>query len=443
MHSARRRSVRMRGRGSRIPGSREMTGSLLPASPRRRLRAIAALVLIFFLRAAAQTDSGAKALCAQAGEISRDLTEISGMKLRHPVPCDFISKAKVNEFLKKRVKEAASPEDIRAEELTLKKFGLVPPDFDLGSNTVDLLTEQAAAFYDYDRKKLFITETTPSANQEPVLAHELSHALADQNFHLGRYIREGRKNDDGATARLAVMEGQATWLMSEYLARKTGHSLKKSPELAPGMSGFNESDGGQFPVFDSSPLYLRRTLVFPYVEGMLFQNAVVRRDGDAGFAEVFRRAPVSTQQIAHPEKYFASETPSTPALPEVRLPHGYKSLVGGTLGELDHSVLIEQFAGKEAAAEMAPHWRGCEFEIRENKKQGRAVLLYAAEWDSEDAARRYFAFYRDVLGKKWKSIAIDAESADSATGVGDDGRFELRRKGAMVTSVEGLPPEIH
>ena len=127
----------------------------------------------------------------------------------------------------------------------------------------------------------------------------------------------------------------------------------------------------------------------------------------------------------------------------MRLPHGYKSLVGGTLGELDHSVLIEQFAGKEAAAEMAPHWRGCEFEIRENKKQGRAVLLYAVEWDSEDAARRYFAFYRDVLGKKWKSIAIDAESADSATGVGDDGRFELRRKGAMVTSVEGLPPEIH
>jgi hypothetical protein len=410
---------------------------------RRRLCALAALVLTFFLRATAQTDSDAKALCAQAGAISRELTEISGMKLRHPVPCDFITKEKINAFLKKRVKEVAKPEEIRAEELTLKKFGLVPQDFDLSATTVDLLTEQAAAFYDYDRKKLFITDSTPSATQEPVLAHELSHALADQNFHLGKYIRQGRKSDDGSAARLAVMEGQATWLMSEFLARKLGQSLKKTPELAAAMSGFSEAAGGQYPVFDNSPLYLRRTLVFPYVQGMLFQNALVRRDGDAGFAEVFRRPPVSTQQIAHPEKYFASESPTSPALPEVRLPRGYKSLVGGTLGELDHSVLIEQFAGKQAAAEMAPHWRGSTFEIRENKKERRTVLLYAVEWESEEAARRYFAFYKEALGKKWKKIAIDAESADSAAGTGDDGRFELRCKGAIVTSVEGLPPKIH
>ena len=114
-----------------------------------------------------------------------ELTQFSGMELRHAVPCDFITKEKINEFLKKRVKEVAKPEEIRAEELTLKKFGLVPPDFDLAKSTVDLLTEQAAAFYDYDKKKLFITESTPSDTQEPVLAHELSHALADQNFNLG------------------------------------------------------------------------------------------------------------------------------------------------------------------------------------------------------------------------------------------------------------------
>ena len=55
-----------------------------------------------------------------------------------------------------------------------------------------------------------------------MLAHELAHALADQNYNLGKFIRQGRKSDDGSTARLAVMEGQATWLMSEYLARKIG-----------------------------------------------------------------------------------------------------------------------------------------------------------------------------------------------------------------------------
>ncbi len=65
------------------------------------------------------------------------------------------------------------------------------------------------------------------------------------------------------------------------------------------------------------------------------------------------------------------------------------------------------------------------------------VLLYAAEWDSEESARQYFAAYREILRKKWKKMTVDIESADAVTGTGDDGRFELRRKGAIVTSVEG------
>jgi hypothetical protein len=412
---------------------------------RHSLAAVFPLLLLLYAGPAPAQSSRAKEICGLANRIVLDLTQISGMKLRHPVPCDYITKDKINTFLSQRMKDVASPEEIRAEELTLKKFGFVPQDFDLAKSTVDLLTEQAAAFYDYNKKKLFITESTPSDTQEPVLAHELSHALADQNFNLARFIRQGRKSDDGSTARLAVMEGQATWLMSEYLARKSGQSLKDSPALASSMSrlGEGESAGGEFPVYDNAPLYMRLTLVFPYASGMLFQNAVCERDGQEGFAEVFRRAPVSTQQIIHPEDYFSNVKPTQPELPEAHLPRGYKSLVGGELGELDHAVLLEQFAGRQQAAEIAPHWRGCNFELRENKKAGRVVLLYAAEWDSEASARRYFAAYREALEKKWKKMSVASETADSVTGSGDDGRFELRREGSIVTSVEGLDPAIN
>jgi hypothetical protein len=396
--------------------------------------------LIFAAWAAfAESDSRAVQLCSQIQPIAEELTQVSGMPLKHAVPCDYISKEKVNEFLKKRVQEVAKPEDVRAEELTLKKFGLVPPDFNLAENTVDLLTEQAAAFYDYDKKKLFITDSTPGDTQQPVLAHELAHALADQSFNLGRFIRQGSKSDDGSTARLAVMEGQATWLMSELMARRMGQSLKNSPALLATMSSMAEG-GGQYPVFDSSPLYLRMTLVFPYTKGMLFQNAVFDRNGRYGFADVFRKPPESTQQILHPEKYFAGVKPSHPALPDVKLGKGYKGLVGGTLGELDHQVMLEQYSGKQRAAELAPHWRGCTFELMENRKKGRVVLLYAVEWENEDAAREYFAAYRHQLEKKWKQMIVARESADAIEGMGDDGRFELRRVGAIVTSVEGLEP---
>ena len=372
------------------------------------------------------------------------------MKLRHAVPCDFITKDQVNQFLKKRIKETSSPEEVRAEELTLKKFGLIPQDFDLAKNEVDLLTEQAAAFYDYDRKKLFITDSTSSESQAPVLAHELSHALADQNYNLARFIKQGRKSDDGSTARLAVMEGQATWMMSEYLARQSGTSLRDSATLAAAMANLaagDESDGNkndsEFPVFDKEPLYLRLTLVFPYTKGMSFQQAVLVRDPQQGFGEVFLHPPVSTQQILHPEKYFEHVAPTDPALPTVHLPHGYKGLVGGELGELEQGILLEQYAGKTRAAALAPHWRGCNFELQENKKAGRVVLLYSTEWDSEDSAAEYFDAYREAMHKKWKSMTVATETADSLTGTGDDGRFELHRKGAIVTSVEGLDPEIH
>ena len=387
--------------------------------------------------AASQTE--AAKMCAQIPPLAEQLTKISGMPLRHPVPCDFISKEKIKEFLNKRIKEVAKPEDLRAEELTLKKFGLVPADFDLAKNTVELLTEQAAAFYDYDKKKLFITDTTTGESQEPVLSHEIAHAIADQNYNLAKFIKAGRKSDDGATARMAVMEGQATWLMSELLAQKTGQSLKNSPALLAMMSGATDGGAGQYPVFDNSPLYLRLTLVFPYTKGMLFQHALFDRDGKKAFPEVFLKPPVSTQQILHPEKYFEGVKPTEPDLPKFPLGKGYKSLVGGTLGELEHAVMLEQYSGKQLASELAPHWRGCTFEILENRKEGRAVLYYAAEWDNEDAARRYFAAYRTQLGKKWKLLKIERESPDLVTGQGDDGRFELRRIGTKVTSVEGLP----
>ncbi len=408
---------------------------------RRPLLAAAALFLAGI--APAQTDPRAKALCGEANRIAQELTVISGMTLLHPVPCDFISKEKITQFLEQRVKEVAKPEEIRAEELTLKKFGLVPPDFNLAKSTVELLTEQAAAFYDYEKKKLFITDSTPSETQDPVLAHELSHALADQHFNLNKFIKQGRKNDDGSSARLAVMEGQATWLMSEYLARKMGQSLKTSPALVEMMSGLSESGAGQFPVFDNAPLYLRRSLIFPYTKGMLFQNALLARYGMEGFSVVFRKPPVSTQQILHPDKYFAGIKPSDPQLPDPKLGKHYKSLVGGTLGELEHAILLEQYAGKERADMLSPHWRGCNFEVLEDAKRGRAVLLYAVEWDTEQAAVDYFAAYQEVLGKKWKSLAVASRSADAVTGTGDDGRFELRRRGPVVTSVEGMEPALN
>jgi hypothetical protein len=87
--------------------------------------------------------SDARAIFEEIGKDLGELTEITGLKIHHKVPFDLITKDQVNQFLKDRVHDATTPEDLRIEELGLKKFGFVPQDFDLAKTTVDLLTEQA------------------------------------------------------------------------------------------------------------------------------------------------------------------------------------------------------------------------------------------------------------------------------------------------------------
>jgi hypothetical protein len=406
----------------------------------RRFPGLEWFVVVFFYTSCSGVSwgqNGGRAIFDEVGSDLLELAQISGLKLHRKVPYDLISKDQVNRYLKDRVGEASTPEELRIEELSLKKFGFVPQDFDLAKNTVDLLTEQAAAFYDYHKKKLYITDWAPSDMREAALVHELAHALADQHFHLERFIRGGRDDDDLSMARMAVMEGQATWLMSEAVERRAGHSLKDSEAAVGTMSKAMESGGDQYPVFESTPLYLRRTLVFPYTQGMLFQNAVVRKMDDAAFAEVFRQPPVSTQQVLHPEKYFAHVMPTRPALPEFSR-HGYKRLALGTMGELDHSILIEQFRDEQEAGRIAPHWRGGVYALDENKSERRVVLEYAVEWEDADWARQYFEAYQDSLSKKWHKIEVQSSSAAIFAGLGDDGYFVVRLEGNVVRSLEGL-----
>ena len=367
----------------------------------------------------------------------QSLRDVTGLQAKKRVDYDLITRDKVNQFLKERVKDAVKPEELRAEEITLKKFGFVPPDFDLAKSTVDLLTEQAAAFYDYHKKKLFLTDWAPSAMQQTALVHELAHALADQNFNLERFINKGGKSDDSELARMAVMEGQATWLMTEVLARNAGLSLKSNPGLLEAATGGGDP-GAQFPVFNSVPLYLRETLVFPYTEGARFQHAVFEKLGKQAFAEVFRRPPDTSQQILHPEKYFAHTQPAMPPFPRLSLGKGYKDLAEGMLGELDHAILIRQFGDTAQADALAPHWTGGRYLLVENRAKSRIVLQYVSEWDSPDAARDFFAFYKQVLRKKWTKMEIASETSEAASGTGDDGYFLVTLTGNRVSSVEGL-----
>ncbi len=383
-------------------------------------------------------------LFSSIGKIEAGLSDITGLPFKRPVPYGVMTKDELRRYLEKRLRQTSKPSDFHAEELVLKLLGLVPEEFDLRQNTIDLLTEQAAAFYDYNKKKLFILEGSGKGAEEQVaLIHELAHAMADQHFPLAKFINEGLRSDDASTARQAVMEGQASWLMTAYVSKLGGGPGNVPESMLNLMTTELASTSGDYPVLAKAPLYIRESLVFPYTEGMRFQDAVFRKLGRQAFSEVFLNPPLSTQQILHPDLYFSHAQPHIPDLPRVPDAREFRNLGDGTLGELDYRILLSQYIGKEDGEQMAAHFAGGSYELLEHKHDRHAVLVYASNWDSEEGARKFLADYHKVLEGKWKTAAIETASDTQIEGHGDAGYFRVWIDGATVNHIEGWASPLH
>ena len=216
------------------------------------------LVLLALLATLLPAQQKSAALFQEVDEMTASLSEITGWPIRRKVPAKIITKEEFRHQVESRMKGSSSHKELRAEELTLKMFGFIPQDFDLAKETVDLVSEQAAAFYDYSRKRLFVLDSTSEGSEQRVaLVHELAHALADQQHNLGKYLHKDNPDDDASTAREAVMEGQATWLTWAYVAKRNGGKAEVSQEMIAKLTDNSTADGADFPVFAKEPLPAR------------------------------------------------------------------------------------------------------------------------------------------------------------------------------------------
>ncbi|MFZ0589559.1 MAG: hypothetical protein WAM39_03690 [Bryobacteraceae bacterium] len=396
------------------------------------------LLYCYSSRQAATTDP----VFNQINGIVKTLAEITGLDEKHEVPYGRMSQAQLRKFLAHRIKQTLKPKEIYADELTLKLFGLVPEDFDLRKSTVDLLTEQAAAFYDYQEKKLFLLDVASFSSEETTLAHELTHALADQHFNLEKYVDNDEGDDDENLAHTAVVEGQASWAMLAYQRRQEGLEGPPSSAQLDSVIKSADSSSDEYPVLNASPLYIQQSLLFPYTDGTRFFNTLYQKLGRKAFEDVFTDAPLDSAQIYHPDLYFAHVKPTHPDPPNPTFEGGRRELASGSLGEFDQRMLLWQFTGKSNAERLSPHARGGEYRIVEvGKRRRRPVLEYASEWDSDTAAADYFSAYSTALRKKWKHCDATSQTSTLFAGTSESGYFVERRSGRFVTSVEGIPGE--
>ena len=352
-------------------------------------------------------------------ELMREAETYRGLKAKARVPAGSLSARKLRAEIVESMPQDYPPAELKALEVSLKAFGLIPETMDLRRYLPELLSSQVAGFYDPDRKFLALVDLPrgkrgmPDNAEDVTLVHELTHALQDQSFDLRRF-EDRDPLSDGGTARTALVEGDATLTMLDF-------SLHGSLETMPGVDAVLKTmlqDPEK--MFDASPdlpgaremaaapPWLRDTLVFSYFQGAAFCVSARRRGGQALLDYAFTTDPPrSTEQILHPEKWHTRrDDPIALKLPDLAadLP-GYTKAAEGELGELSLRIFLrEGLKDLEWATRAAAGWGGDRFAVFQNGagKDGRKVV-WITEWDTETDAGEFRSALEALAGWRVES----------------------------------------
>ncbi len=380
-------------------------------------------------------------LLAQADEVLQEMSKLTGLPIKGPVNKKVASREEIRELLLHNLHTDYTPKEIHVQEASLRAFGLVSKDFDLGSFLVSFYTEQAAGFYDPPTKTMYIADWIPADMQRMVLAHELTHALQDQNFNLDQYMKAAKKDSDAEAARQAVVEGYATAAMFQSVLGET--SLSSLPNFSAVLSPLIQKSMSEFPVFSKAPFFFRLQALFPYIQGAGFIEKGLIRGGWKSLNELFTSPPTSTKAIYQPEIYF-NHTP----LPVIHLPRktpldsvrGLKLVDEDLMGELGFNELLGQFLSEDKATADCANWMGDRYLVYEDPAKQSYALVVRTRWANADAALAFFRDYHELLTRKYPELSPDARSTgERFIGRTASGDVVMLRAGDEVRWAEGVP----
>ncbi len=344
-----------------------------PLRPSRRLAALsfaalaaASMSTVTAQDAASQEHPAVKAVARIRAEVAR----MRGLQYQADVKVGVKSPAEIRTMVLGDFEKEAPAEDMAKQEKVYKQLGLIPPEYDLRARMIDFLSEQIGGYYDPEKKELFLVDQTqggaaqvPGAQEamdEMVMAHELHHALQDQNYDLSRWMELLSSHDDRIQGYKSLVEGEAQLVGMTYLFKKMGRgdvdiaAFNRMQDMAMRFSPEAQK-------MRDVPPYLLENMMFPYTQGAEFVQAMQRKLGWERIGQAFNDPPMSTEQVLHPEKFLGAERDEPT---ELMLP-GFEAVLGkdaeelheNTLGEFNVTLLLRaRGASKAVAAKAAAGW---------------------------------------------------------------------------------------
>ncbi len=385
------------------------------------------------------TPAQAQQLFGLVDDLIKFSSQETGLPIKSEVKRQLTTRAAVESYLNEKFSEDEDAKRMQQSEIVLKKFGLLDRDFDLKPFLLALLKEQIEAYYDPKTKTVNMLDWVDVDQQKPVLAHELTHALQDQHLDLENWSQQTpvdvsrNSNDDTGhlakdeldTAREAVVEGQATAVMMDNILKPMGKSLLKDPEVVDFIKQQMEGSADS-PVLARAPLLLSESLMFPYREGLSFEQDVWMDQGQqAAFTGALDRPPSSSWEIINPREYEKGHVPAVPLLPDIHplVDKLYRPYDIGQVGQLDLSILTKIFGGDGASRDLTPAWDGGIYwagQLRsattpaEQASTKSISLFYLSVWKSPASAQAFTRLYAEELGRKYSGLKRDEAAERSA-----------------------------
>jgi hypothetical protein len=339
------------------------------------------------------TDDIPLEIAQQMDHIQEQVSELRGLPSLGPVTRLLLTRDELRQRLVDEFNNDYSPEEAQEDAIVLSVFGLLEPDFDLYNFFLNLYTEQISGFYDTKTKEMYVVlDDRFGGMQKLTYAHEYVHALQDQHFD----IREGLKYNDEdceddserCAAIRALLEGDASFTELQWF------SLYASQQDFSDLQEYFQNY--ESPIFDSSPEFIQKDLLFPYIQGQAFVEHLFRSGGWEAINQTYQDVPVSTKQILQPERY-PYVTPIPVNLPDMTpaLGENWRKLDKGVLGEwytyliLAHGRDPNAWIDESEAQSAADGWAGDAYMVYYNDQNSNVAMLLKTEWDDETQANEF------------------------------------------------------
>ncbi|MGD0989892.1 MAG: hypothetical protein ABR874_18925 [Candidatus Sulfotelmatobacter sp.] len=399
------------------------------------------------------TDADTKKLFESVDRIFAFAAEDTEMPKHAAVKRRLVSKADVEQYAAGQMAKEEYAKALAQGEPSMKKLGFLPREFNLKEFLVKSTGQGIAAYYDDETKTISMLNWVPPDRQEPILAHELTHALQDQNYDLAKWMKpkkklaEGGATDDSAVARKAVVEGQAMVVYVDYLLKPLGRSLEDTPGLVyqmeePAVKAVIDSQ-----MMHDAPIILREMGAFPYQQGLIFEGELLHAGGKKmAFAGAFARPPRNSHEVLEPDAYIRGEKLPAVSIPDMKdaLNDQYDLYDSGGIGELDVRALLKQYGERKAADEVSAEWQGGAYATfrRKDKTVSDVVpttadlsLLYVSRWKTPQVADWFARFYVRSLSQRYHSATVQPSVACSEANCQASSTLVVTEEGPVIVEL--------